>query len=217
MELRNSITSLKGVGPRVAETFKGIGISNIAELLDYFPRAYNDYSEIQTISKIKPGMVTIDVEIKQSAGRYVRRGMHITEAVASDATGSVRLVWFNQPYRAGAIKPSQKYFVTGKLELKAQHFSITNPSMEQASDFPLHTARIVPITAKAKALLQRYCAGYFTKLLNLPICFQNPYPKNKRKYRLVTYGAAVSELHFPSSKKPSQLLVIQLALSKFLN
>src|SRR6185369_13479118 len=145
MELTEGLTSLKGVGPSVAAQLKAIGISNIAELLDYFPRTYNDYSEIQTISKIKPGMVTIEVEIKQSSGRYVRRGMHITEAVASDATGSVRLIWFNQPYRATAIKPGRKYFVTGKLELKAQRFSITNPSMEQASDFPLHTARIVPV------------------------------------------------------------------------
>jgi len=46
------------------------------------------------IEKLKPGLVTIEAVIKQARGRYVRRGLHITEAVASDKSGSVRLVWF---------------------------------------------------------------------------------------------------------------------------
>lgn len=202
MELTASLTSLKGVGPAVAAQFKAIGINNIAELLDYFPRTYNDYSEIQTISKIKPGMVTIEVEVKQATGRYVRRGMHITEAVVSDATGSVRLVWFNQPYRAKAIKTGQKYFVTGKLELKAQKFSITNPSMEQASDFPLHTARIVPVYRESKGITSTLVRRVLYQVIKVAKLLPEPLPDNiRKKYELLSYGEAVSELHFPSSRE----------------
>lgn len=202
MELTADLTSLKGVGPSVAALFRAIGITNIAELLDYFPRAYNDYSEIQTISKIKPGMVTIEVTIKQSTGRYVRRGMHITEAVASDATGSVRLLWFNQPYRAAAIKPGQKYFVTGKLELKAQRFSITNPSMEQASDFPLHTARIVPVYRESKGITSTMLRRALYQVIKAAHLLPESLPGEiRKKYKLLTYGAAVSELHFPTSRE----------------
>ena len=202
MELTESLTALKGVGPSVAAQLSGIGIKNIADLLDYFPRAYNDYSEIQTISKIKPGMVTIEAEVKQSTGRYVRRGMHITEAIASDPTGSVRLLWFNQPYRAGAIKPSQKYFITGKLELKAQRFSITNPSMEMASDFPLHTARIVPVYRESKGITSTLLRRVLYQVIKAAHLLPEPLPANIRdKYKLLTYGSAVSELHFPTSRE----------------
>jgi ATP-dependent DNA helicase RecG len=201
MELRAGLTSLQGVGPAVAARFEAIGIRSIADLLDYFPRTYNDYSEIKPIAKISPGMVTIEAEIKQSSGRYVRRGMHITEAVASDQTGSVRLIWFNQPYRAAAIKPGQKYFITGKLELKAQRFSITSPSMEQSSHFPLHTARIVPLYREAKGVTSTMLRKALYQVVKYADHLPEPLPETIRtRYQLEPYGQAIRELHFPSSQ-----------------
>ena len=202
MELTDSLVRLKGVGPAVNTLLMGIGIKTVGELLDYFPRTYNDYSEILPISKISPGMVTVEAEIKQAKGRYVRRGMHITEAVASDSSGSVRLLWFNQPYRADSVKPGQKYFVTGKLELKRQHFSITNPSMELASDFPLHTARIVPIYRESKGITSTLLRRILYQVIKVASQLPEPLPGELRaKYKLLTYGQSVSELHFPSSKE----------------
>lgn len=202
MVITNELVYLKGVGPAIAAQFKAIGITTIAELLNYFPRTYNDYSHIDTISRIRPGMVTIQAEIKQAKGRYVRRGMHITEAVASDDTGSVRLTWFNQPYREGAIKPGQKYFITGKLELKAQHFSITNPSMEMLSEFPLHTARIVPVYRESKGVSSTILRRTLYQVLKYADQLPDPLPVElRKKYKLLTYGEAVKELHFPTSKE----------------
>lgn len=201
MELTQGLEYLKGVGPVIATKFGAIGIHTVADLLDYFPRTYSDYSEITPIAKIVPGLVTIEAEIKQSTGRYVRRGMHITEAVASDATGSVRLIWFNQPYRLQAMKPGQKYFITGKLELKRQKFSITNPSMEQLTDFPLHTARIVPIYRESKGITSTLLRRVLYQVLKAAYLLPDPLPSTiKHTYKLMPYGEAVKELHFPSSK-----------------
>jgi ATP-dependent DNA helicase RecG len=152
MTLKSPLTDVKGVGPEVAKKFAILGIKTIGDLIDYYPRRYDDYSHIQQIKHIKPGMVTIKAVIKQAKGRYVRRGMHVTEAVASDETGSVRLVWFNQPYRAGAIKPNAEYFITGEFALSHQRLSIMNPSAELISDFPVNTARIVPVYKETKGL-----------------------------------------------------------------
>ena len=202
MELNQELTGLKGVGPATARQLESVGIKNVADLLDYFPRKYNDYSEVTPIAKIKPGTVTIEAEIKQAAGHYVRRGMHITEAVASDASGSVKLVWFNQPYRAAALKPSQKYFITGKLELRRQHFSIANPACEQASDFPLHTARIVPVYKENKHLSSNLIRRVLYQVIKTAEKLPEPLPKDfLKKFKLMSYGQAVSELHFPSSKE----------------
>lgn len=201
MELTQGLEYLKGVGPAIATKFGAIGIHTVADLLDYFPRTYSDYSEITPIAKIVPGLVTVEAEIKQSTGRYVRRGMHITEAVASDATGSVRLIWFNQPYRLQAMKPGQKYFITGKLELKRQKFSITNPSMEQLTDFPLHTARIVPIYRESKGITSTLLRRVLYQVLKAAYLLPDPLPSTiKHTYKLMPYGEAVKELHFPSSK-----------------
>src|SRR3989440_4666506 len=145
VSLDSPLTALNGVGDTLARKLAGQGVRTVGDLIDYYPRRYEDYSTVTFIKRLRPGPVTIEAEIKQAAGRYVRRGMHITEAVASDETDSVRLVWFNQPYRAAALKPGQKYFISGQYELSRQRFAIMNPSAELATDFPVNTARIVPV------------------------------------------------------------------------
>src|SRR4051812_41384428 len=112
MNLDNKLTEIKGVGPEQAKKFAILGVKTIADLIDYYPRRYDDYSNLQPIAKLNPGTVTIQATIKQVKGRYVRRGLHITEAIAGDKSGSVRLVWFNQPYRANAVKPEAEYYIS---------------------------------------------------------------------------------------------------------
>ena len=194
------ITDLKGIGPRAAADFASIGITTVTDLLHYYPRTHQDYSEITPLRLVKPGIVTVKAEITQIKGHYVRRGMHITEATASDDTGSVRLVWFNQPYRQTGIKQGQQYFITGKLELKSQRFALQNPTTELASDMPVHTARIVPIYRETKGvstvLIRKAMARAMRYASQLPNILP---PWIQQKYDLLTYPEALQELHFPSS------------------
>ena len=166
------------------------------------PRTYRDYSEVGKISNLIPGQVVFEAEIKQIKGRYVRRGIHITEAVASDDSGSVRLVWFNQPYRAGATKPGVKYFVTGKLELKHQRFAVSNPSLELASDMPVHTARIIPVYRENKNVSSQMIRRAIYQVIRLASELPEIVPDKLRKdFGLMDYGLAAKELHYPTKKE----------------
>src|SRR5262245_8726338 len=127
MNRDSGIEAVKGVGGEMAKKFGALSIKTIDDLVQNFPRRYEDYSTVTPIRRLRPGMVTIEATIKQAKGRYVRRGMHITEAVASDQTDSVRLVWFNQPYRENGLKTGQPYFISGQYELSRQRFAIMNP------------------------------------------------------------------------------------------
>src|SRR5688572_7391804 len=124
------VEKVKGVGESVAKTLHSFGVKTALDLIENVPRAYSDYSEITPINQIKPGTVTVQGKITNTTGRYIRRGMHITEAIANDETGSVKLVWFNQPYRAGAIKSDAEYFITGEFGYKKGRVNITSPSVE---------------------------------------------------------------------------------------
>ena len=155
MIIDSPLTDLKGVGEAQAKKFAILGVKSVRDLLQNYPRRYEDYSELTEVAQLKPGTVTIEAEIKQSSGRYVRWGMHITEAIASDESGSVRLVWFNQPYRTAALKQGQKYFISGQYELRRQRFTILNPSVEMVSEFPVNTARILAVYRETKGLTSR--------------------------------------------------------------
>jgi ATP-dependent DNA helicase RecG len=198
MTLQTPLTELKGVGPALATKLKQLGLGSVADLIDYYPRRYDDYSQISEIAKLKPGPVTIQAEIKQAKGRYVRRGMHLTEAVASDATGSVRLIWFNQPYRAAALKTGQQYFISGTFELSHQRLQITSPSVELASDFPLNTARIVPIYRETKGLNSRQIRQILKQVVPGMSKLQESLPKWLiEAEKLMSRADAIMAMHFP--------------------
>jgi ATP-dependent DNA helicase RecG len=226
MTLDSPLTELVGVGEALAKKFAVLGISSISDLIDFYPRRYEDYSEVVPIAKLMPGVVTIEATIKQATGRYVRRGMHITEAIASDETGSIRLVWFNQPYRAAALKKGQSYYISGQYELRRQRFTITNPSIEAVSDFPVNTARILATYRETKGLTSRQIRSAVQKTLSVINLLPETLPKEVvTDEKLLNRASAIKAIHLPES--PEQLAdakrrigfeeVFQLSLASLLN
>jgi ATP-dependent DNA helicase RecG len=224
--LSDSITELKGVGPELAKKLAVLHIKTINDLIEHFPRRYEDYSDISEVKNLKPGAVTIQAKISSVAGRYVRKGMHITEAIASDDTASVRLVWFNQPYRAGAIKSGQDYYIGGEYALRRSRFSIANPSVELVSDFPVNTARIIPVYRETRGLKSNQVRRLIREALGLVNKLPDHLPDwVLKEQKLFDYKKAVHEIHFPSSasalaaakKRLGFEEIFQLTLAALLN
>lgn len=200
MRLNSQLEVVKGVGPVLAGKYAQLGLHTIQDLLLYVPRKYNDFSEVTPIKSLRPGPVTAKAQIKEIKGRYVRRGLHITEAVASDETGSVRLVWFNQPYRATQTKTGTDYFITGSFELSRQRLAIMNPSIELVSDFPVNTARIVPVYREAKGLK----SAQIRRVIRNVIPMVDALPENlpdwvMKEQQLASRAEALHAIHFPEN------------------
>ena len=198
MQLGDPITSIKGVGEQVAKKLAGLGIHTVTDLIDYYPRKYHDYSQVTKIRDIKPGPITIQANITNVTSRYVRRGMHITEAVAGDRTDSIRLVWFNQPYREASIKHGQTYFISGVYELSRNRFAVMNPNMELVSGFPVNTARIVPVYRETKGITSSQIRKYIREVL--PALRQTPETLPAwliEQEGLISLAEALEGMHFP--------------------
>lgn len=200
MTTESPITALRGVGEAQAKKFAVLGIATVGDLINHYPRRYEDYSEISSIASLQPGKVTLAAEIKQVGGRYVRRGMHITEAVASDDTGSVRLVWFNQPYRPTSLKSGQQYYISGDFQLRRQRFVITNPSVELVSDLPVNTARILPVYRETKNLNSRQIRAAVAEARPVISALHENLPDwIVRDQSLTSHAQALRALHLPES------------------
>ncbi len=226
MQLDSPVTVVKGVGAELSKKFVTLGMHSIQDLIENFPRRYEDYSAVTPINRLRPGPVTIEAVIKQAKGRYVRRGMHITEAVASDETDSVRLVWFNQPYRESGLKTGQPYFISGQYELSRQRFAIMNPSVELVSDFPVNTARVLPVYRETKGLTSKQIRRAIRE--TAPLIRQLPETLPAwlvQDQKLMPYSDAVFAMHFPKDSKNLEEAkrrigfeeVFQLTLASLLN
>src|SRR5690606_22538101 len=199
MQLHDLVTEIYGVGPELAKHLKKLGIVSVEDLLLYYPKKYEDFSEVLPIDKLRPGKVTIKAVVKQAKGRWIRSGLHITEAVASDDTASVRLIWFNQPYREQAIKKGEAYYISGSLELRRRQFAIQNPSMELVSNFPVNTARIVPVYRQHKDLqsnqIRKILRRVFKEIKSAPSTLP---PEIADEYKLINKLEALRLIHFPT-------------------
>jgi ATP-dependent DNA helicase RecG len=194
------LTYIKGVGPEIAKKFAKLGLKTVGDIIDYYPRRYDDYSALMSIVDLKPGEVTIKATIEHAKGRYVRRGMHVTEATASDETGSVRLTWFNQPYREQSLKRGQEYYISGVFAFSHQRLSISSPTIELVSDFPVNTARIIPIYRETKGLTSRQIRAALGQVMPAIRLIPETLPKWLVDGQgLMSRSEAVRAVHFPES------------------
>ncbi len=200
LSLDSPTHEINGVGDVMAKKLKSLGIVTVRDLLEYFPLRYEDFSNITKTSDVEPGAVTVRGVLENITGRYVRRGMHITEAVFRDESGTIRAVWFNQPYRANGMKVGQEYFVSGDYNLSQQRFQMTSPSAELVKDFQLNTARIVPIYRQAKGLTSLQIRRMIGSCQNLIVSLPETLPTwMVDDNKLLPRRDAVQAIHYPES------------------
>ena len=203
--LTTPLSHLKGVGEVVNQQLAALGLDTVADLLDYFPRRYDDFSKVQTIAQLRPGLVTVRAKVEHLGVRasFKRKGMTITEVVVSDATGSLKLTWFQSPWILQQLKKGEWYFFLGDLKFASNQFGITQASFEPAPEATSQGKKagsIVPIyneSAKVTSTLLR-------KLIDqiLPIAEQlvDELPADTlTRQQLLTRAEAYRQLHQPVS------------------
>lgn len=226
MTMSRSIEEVKGVGGAAVDKLAILGVHTFADAINNFPRRYEDYANITQLKDIQPGPVTIRATIESAKGRYVRRGMHITEAIASSGTEHVRLTWFNQPYRAAGIKAGQEYFISGNYALSNNRFAIQSPNTELVQDFPINTARIIPVYRETKGFTSKQMRKIMRELVSVIDQAPETLPSWLiLQEKLMPRARALKAMHFPESSSQLEEArkrlgfeeVFSLALASLLN
>lgn len=215
MELTTPLQMVKGVGSKTAEQFAAAGLHSVGDLITFFPRAYEDYSQVTEISDLAPGKVTIRARCEKIETRPVRRGLRITTATLADETGKVQAVWFNQPYRATQLKKNDEFFFSGEFEFQYNRYQLTNPSAEKVSDMPVQTDRLLPVyraTAGLKAALVRKTLAELRPFITmLPETLPTELVKSEK---LISYADAVLALHFPNTAEDVERARVRLGFEE---
>ena len=202
--LNAALTVLQGVGPRHAETLKQLGLHTLGDMLYYFPRRYEDYSQLKPIKSIWYGeQLTVLGMIQSVALRPIRGGKaQVVEAILTDGTGSLRLTWFNQPWVANRLKATDQITVSGKVEQYLGKLIMNNPDFEPVEAENLHTNRIVPIYPLAEKITQKWLRNLMGQVVNYwAPSVADPLPESVRKSAgLMPLGEALVNAHCPKTQ-----------------
>lgn len=199
MKLTDKVSVLNGVGDVVAKRLARLGIETIQDLLLHYPRRWEDYSQVTAISQTKPGEIAVVAELNSIATRRsFRRRLTITEAVITDQTGSLKVVWFNQPFVANQLKAGERYFWAGKLEFKGGYLSLNNPMVESAG--ATTGGKIFPVYPETSQLSSKQLRRYVGDVISLCDGLRDNLPDEiEQNYDLISFGQAVRQLHQPTT------------------
>lgn len=194
------LTKLKGVGSGLSEQLASFGLQTVADLANFFPRTYADYSTLTSLDDIRPGLVVAKVTFEGVKSAQARRGLHITTAEAVDGYGRVRVTWFNQPYRAAALRQGSLYFMRGEYGLSGNRLQIVNPSVELVDEQSSLRGGIVPTYRERGKLNSRVFQKLVSQIVPYFSIAHETLPEWMiAQFSLVSRGEALRMMHMPRS------------------
>ncbi|MFZ5365239.1 MAG: ATP-dependent DNA helicase RecG [Patescibacteria group bacterium] len=232
-----SIERLHRVGKTTVKQLEKLGLYTLQDLLFNFPFRYDDFTSVRSIADLAPNeMATIKVKIDLIANRRSpRQRKNITEAVVSDDTGQLNVVWFNQPFLAKILPVGSEVYLAGKVQ-DNYHLQMVSPFYEKVSGYSTLTSRLQPVYTLTGRLTQKQFRYWVKQALPLAkelkeflpaelINRPSPGLRPTRKNNFLGISEAIENIHFPKSKelleksrnrlKFDELFLIQLKIQQY--
>lgn len=125
------VTSLKGISKARAKQLEKLDITTLGDLACHFPRRYEDWTSIRQIADLEDGEDGVFLGRVHKSPTLFRQGKRsILQTSLVDPSGTIKGVWFNQPYYQDKLIPGDIYLFRGKIKRQGRTFQVTNPQFE---------------------------------------------------------------------------------------
>ena len=217
----------KYVTAKQLSNLKSLGINRVYDLIYYFPRAYDDRTNIKKIGELKFNeYVVIKASVMSVVNLTVRSGKKIVKAMVSDGTGIMEILWFGMPYIKKSLRIGEEYLFIGQTK-KAAVFQLINPEYKLFSgQQKVSENEILPIYSSNKNITQNSLRKLVEKfLVNFLNYFEENIPKELiKEYKIMERKSAIKNIHYPVSMKEieeakrrfaiEELLILELGILK---
>lgn len=201
MDHTTRLSALPSVGKVLATRLRRLGLETVGDLIFYYPTRYDDFGAPTTVSRLEPGqLATIVGTIDMIATRRSRaRRRLMTEAVISDETGSIKAMWFNQPWIGQQLRSGQRLRFSGKVAGDMFAPYLASPTHEPLT--ASGQSALVPVYPTTEGLtqkrLQALVAIALPSVEHIPEIIPAPL---RSRYHVVSRAEALREIHQPTSQ-----------------
>ncbi|MEG1408285.1 MAG: ATP-dependent DNA helicase RecG [Terrisporobacter sp.] len=217
--LAKEIQYVKGIGPKRAEKLNKLGIFTLKDLIYYFPRQYEDRSNVKKISQLEnEEKASIKGVITRVDTYSPRKGMKITRMDVRDESGYIRLVFFNQEYLTRVFKSGDSILVFGKVKIENSYKELSSCELEHYTNAPQSTCKIQPAYPLTYGLTNKELSNVIKLVLSKEEFKVKEYlPKYIiDKYKLCGIDYAIRNIHSPNSKDALKIALYRLVFEEFL-
>ena len=217
----------KYITAKQLSNLKSLGINTVYDLVYYFPRAYDDRTNIKKIGELKFNeYVVLKATVMSAVNLTVRSGKKIVKAMVTDGTGIMEILWFGMPYIKKSLKIGEEYLFIGQTK-KSAVFQLINPEYKLFSgQQKVSENEILPIYSSNKNITQNSLRKLVEKfLVNFLNYFEENIPKKLiKEYKIMERKSAIKNIHYPVSMKEieeakrrfaiEELLILELGILK---
>ena len=221
VSLDSPVDRLRGVDAKFSARLRRLGVATIRDLLYLLPRRHNDFSKVAKICQLAPGEEqTILATVWEARGTSLGKGkLKATEAVVSDETGNIGVIWFGQSYLAKLLRPNSRIAISGRVEVYKGRQQFQSPEFEilDQQESLIHTGRLVPVYPLTEGLTPRKLRSIVWQALQhwVPRMMEFLPEDVTNRAKLVPLPAAVMQAHYPDDAPTLEAARRRLAFDEF--
>ncbi len=207
--LKTDVRFVKGIGEKRAKLLNRLSIFTLSDFLTYFPRDYEDRTRFMPVAELSGGVSACIKAVLATEVRVARtRGAQtVTKARVFDETGSLSIVFFNQPYVKERLQKGKEYIFFGRVQSDLLGKELINPVFEPAAEAGKTTGRILPVYPLISGLTRNIVMqGTQAALSAFGDGEADALPSELReRYKLAHARFAYENIHFPKTLEDALL------------
>ena len=232
LSLNSDVSEINGIGKVNKEILNKLGIFDIKDLINYFPRTYLDYTNKEKIINLKPdNLYTCTANIKRFYMYKSKKNnnLSVMNLIVYDNTSSIKITKFflGKRFRSFTFFSSQKekyklgikIAISGKVKLTEYGRSFVDPQIEilNNNENINFTGKILPIYSLTDSLSNISFIKILKKVLfctkNFPDILNN---KQLNSLSLLSLSESLVNIHLPVSNEYLQLSKKRLVFDELL-
>ncbi|WKC58132.1 ATP-dependent DNA helicase RecG [Borrelia sp. P9F1] len=205
-EFQYDLKGITGLGAKGIDKLNSLNVTNIKELIEYFPKKYEDRQNIQTfpdpleVRNCEFMTIFTVLEHRNFGGNFKK---NLKLIVRSENDEIFEILLFNRGFLEGVFKVGQKFYIYSKFNYSdySQMWSCSNFDSEPFSYNPERFKKIMPVYSLGEGLTSKKISSYVKEAIIYFVKFgHSDIPEFLiKKYSLLSLHEALNEIHFPSS------------------
>ena len=145
--LATLIRDLPGVGSGRARLLRKLGLNTVRDLVFFFPRDYElpaPPASVMNLREGKPASLVGTITDAEIVSRTP--GKSVFGAIVENETGAVRILFFNQPYRAEQLTFDRRVLISGEPKLNGLRWEFVHPKVTMLDEGDeIQSPQILPV------------------------------------------------------------------------
>ena len=203
MTEQDPIRSLPGIGEKTEKLFGNVGVTDLGELLRYYPREFDTYEEICPIGEAVPGQknaVCARVNTRPTVRRFGKNSL--TLLTLRDETGGLQATWFHMPYLRGSLPAGSVRVFRGRVIEKNGRRMLEHPEVFTVEEYTALAGQMLPLYPLTKGLSNKTVRRAMRCAVDeLPPIREYLTDGIRNKNKLADINFARRQIHFPTKKE----------------